>query len=109
MTADRRDYGKDYRRNDRPGIWKHSNTLFIYILGNSYHPYRSGRSNGPSSGSRLVSVSDALKTDRILSIENFVNAERIDPEEKGIVSSYFSYVEKHQIAFLKSLFKKEKT
>lgn len=80
----------------------------MILLGNSYHPYRSGRSNGPSSNTRLVSVSDALKTDRILSIENFINVEKIDSEAENILSQYFEYVEKHQTAFLKSLFKKEK-
>lgn len=109
---------RDRHHNSRPHRIKTDffQCFFIFLdKKSSYHPYRSGSNNrfpGTSSAptNRLVSVHEALKTDRILSIESFANIERIHDTET-IVQKYAEYVKRHQRAHLKTIFnnhKKEK-
>ncbi len=95
--------------------------VFIYNLDkSSYHPYRSNNgkrrysatsSSGSSAASnRVVTVEEALRTDRILSIESFANVERINDQEIAS-KEYAKYIKRHQKAHLRNLYnlhKKEK-
>ena len=97
----------------------------MILLGNSssaYHPYRprgnynsnnrrfSNSSTSSTSSTRIISVDEAMKTDRILSIENFSNVERIKDQDE-VPFEYGKYIKKHQKAHLRNIFnlhKKEK-
>jgi hypothetical protein len=87
------------------------NQFLIFIdKSNGYHPYRNnGRypSNSNSSGStRVVSVKEALKSERILSIESFAHVERINETEAS--HEYSLYVQKHVKNFLKNIYSRHK-
>lgn len=132
--SDKRSSGfKDRRRGGRGGgggsyrknciQLSYFSFLFIDNSSSTYHPYRpkgnygdgSGRrfsnsSNSSTSSNRIFSINEAIKTDRILSIENFANVERIKDQDE-VPFEYAKYVKRHQKAHLKNIFnlhKKEK-
>lgn len=88
-----------------------SKLLFINYLeiGSSssvYHPYRSPSAHS-SSINRQISVNEAVKTNRILSIESFSIAENIK-DTSDILVEYARYMKKHQKSYLRSLFNAHK-
>ena len=79
----------------------------LFILLDSSNSYRRGHSShSHSSSSRPLSVEAALKTDRILSFDQFSSIERAQGEE--LMRLYCEYLQKHQHAYLHSFFNKHK-
>lgn len=80
-----------------------------------YHPYDSVRSGSTHGGSRdhrrapssrVMSVAEALKTDRLMTIEQFSATGRFGDDT--IRDAYAQYIKDHQQAHLHSVFAKHK-
>ncbi len=77
-------------------------TLTDYFLDS----YRSRNSSPSSSSSKPLSIEAVLKTDRLLSFEQFSGLERAQGEES--LRLYSEYMQKHQRTYLQTFFNKHK-
>lgn len=68
--------------------------------------HRSGRSSYSSASSKPVSIEAAIRTDRLLTFDQFSTLERAHGDE--LFRLYSEYMQKHQRVYLQNFFNKHK-